>query len=95
MPSLVPSLNGKSVDMSCLNKTGVAIMDYRGLRYPISPAGSCVSSEHWGFVRDANNKQLAKLVNRTIEKIWGHIFVVSKKFLAEFIDEVHDFCQVK
>jgi poly(3-hydroxyalkanoate) synthetase len=82
LPSTDPKLNGKPVEMNVLKKAQVAILDYRGARDMISPGGSCVASETWGQTDGGN---------RTVEKKIGHIFVVSKKFLAEFLDTVTDF----
>jgi poly(3-hydroxyalkanoate) synthetase len=93
LPSPLEKLNGKPVNMDSLRKLEVAIMDYRGSRDPISPPGSCVASEHWGLIWDHTKGKPTTLVNRTIEKYMGHVFVVSKKFLDEFIEEAHDFCQ--
>lgn len=93
LPSSLEELNGKPVDMDSLRKAEVAIMDYRGSRDPISPPGSCIASETWGLIWDHTKGKPEIPVNRTVEKYMGHVFVVSKKFLAEFIEEVHDFCQ--
>jgi len=93
MPSSVEELNGKPVNMNSLTKAEVAIMDYRGSRDPISPPGSCVASEHWGLIWDQTRGKPTVPVNRTVEKHMGHVFVISKKFLADFIEEAHDFCQ--
>jgi hypothetical protein len=93
LPSPLEKLNGKPVNMDSLRKLEVAIMDYRGSRDPISPPGSCVASEHWGLIWDHTKGKPTTPVNRTIEKHMGHVFVVSKKFLDEFIEEAHDFCQ--
>jgi len=82
LPSGNPALDGKPVDMNALQEAGVAIFDYRGTRDPIAPPGSCVASETWGQVGSGN---------QTIEKDVGHIFVVSKKLLAEFLYWANDF----
>lgn len=82
LPSTDPTLDGKPVDMNVLKKAEVAILDYRGARDMISPGGSCVASETWGQTDGGN---------RTVEKKIGHIFVVSRKFLAEFLDIVTEF----
>jgi len=82
LPSTDPTLDGKPVDMNVLKKAEVAILDYRGTRDMISPGGSCVASETWGQTDGGN---------RTVEKKIGHIFVVSRKFLAEFLDTVTEF----
>ncbi len=82
LPSTEPTLDGNPVDMRVLKKADVAILDYRGTRDLISPAGSCVASETWGQTDGGN---------RTVEKNIGHIFVVSRKLLAGFLDTVIDF----
>ncbi|MCX7634432.1 MAG: alpha/beta fold hydrolase, partial [Syntrophales bacterium] len=82
LPSPLPELNGRRVDMAALAEARVTIMDYRGSRDPIAPAGSCVASETWGMVGRGN---------RTVEKNIGHIFVVSRKLLGEFLDNVRYF----
>ncbi|NPU84359.1 MAG: alpha/beta hydrolase [Syntrophaceae bacterium] len=84
LPSTDPDLDGKPVNMDALRKADVAVFDYRGSRDPIAPAGSCIASETWG--RTGNG-------NRTIEKDIGHIFVVSRKLLSEFLSAVKDFLQ--
>ena len=90
LPSSVPELDGKPVNMDMLNRADVAIFDYRGLRDPIAPVGSCLASERWGRIE--KNQQLTKGgLNRTIEKNVGHIFVVSKILLAEYLSTVADF----
>jgi len=89
LPSKIKELDGKPVDMSILKESGVRIFDYRGLRDPISPAGSCVASEIWGQSKDIGISRGG--LNRTIEKNVGHIFVVSKKLLAEFLLFVNAF----
>jgi len=90
MPSDCPELDGKPVNMDVLAQADIDIFDYCGLRDPIAPAGSCRASERWGRLH--KNQQLtAEGLNRTIEKNIGHIFVVSRKLLAEFLDAVTDF----
>lgn len=92
LPSNNPKFDGKPVDMGMLKKAGVIIFDYRGDRDPISPPGSCVASETWGASAGKGSKSTtAAGLNRTIEKNVGHIFVVSKKLLADYISEVSDF----
>ncbi|MFA7464493.1 MAG: hypothetical protein WCY54_05505 [Syntrophales bacterium] len=88
LPSSVPELDGKPVDMGALRRAGVQIFSYRGTRDPIAPAGSCVASELWGMVEDGNLAVSRGGLNRTIEKNVGHIFVVSKQLLAEYLDIV-------
>lgn len=90
LSSSIPALNDKPVDMHALTRTGVQLMDYRGLRDPISPAGSCVASETWGAAPKSNSKTIDGL-NRTIEKNIGHIFVVSRKLLAEYLEHAIHF----
>lgn len=84
LSSSIPALNGKPVDMHALTRAGVQLMDYRGQRDPISPVGSCIASEHWG-VNSGENSKTTDGLNRTIEKNIGHIFVVSRKLLAEYL----------
>lgn len=91
LPSSNPKLDGKPVDMDILKKAGVAIFDYRGQRDPISPAGSCLSSELWGQKHTKNISNTQGGLNRTIEKNVGHIFVVSKKLLSEFNQSIIEF----
>ncbi len=103
LPSNEPHLDGKPVNMGILKEAGVQIFDYRGERDPISPIGSCVSSELWGMVEneimqdehctvnECNLKETRGGLNRTIEKNIGHIFVVSKVLLSEYLDIVNKF----
>ncbi|MFZ2397581.1 MAG: alpha/beta fold hydrolase [Smithella sp.] len=91
LPSGNPKFDGKPVNMSILKKAGVRIFDYKGSRDPIAPAGSCVAGETWGMVDKGNVKFTSDGLNRVIEKNIGHIFVVSRKLLAEFLDLVEDF----
>lgn len=93
LPSSNPKFDGKPVDMSILKKAGVRIFDYKGLRDPIAPAGSCVAGETWGCVDTGNVKITCGGLNRVIEKNIGHIFVVSRKLLAEYLELVEDFYQ--
>lgn len=90
LPSKVPELDGKPVNMDALNLADIAIFDYRGLRDPIAPVGSCLTSERWGR-KEGNLQMTCGGLNRTIEKNVGHIFVVSKRLLAEFFDSVTEF----
>lgn len=93
LPSDNPDLDGKPVNMDILKKAGVVIFDYRGDRDPISPPGSCVASETWGAssAGKGSKSTTAGGLNRTIEKNVGHIFVVSRKLLADYICEVSEF----
>ncbi|MBF0202911.1 MAG: hypothetical protein HQK67_01065 [Desulfamplus sp.] len=91
LPSSEPHLDGKPVNMDILKEAQVQIFDYRGERDPISPVGSCVSSETWGMVQDENLSQTRGGLNRTIEKNVGHIFVVSTLLLSEYLDVVKKF----
>ncbi len=84
-------LDGKPVDMDSLAKAQVALFDYRGTRDPISPPGSCVASETWGMLSKASDNTVPSQVNWTIEKNIGHIFVVSKKFLFEYLKYLNAF----
>jgi hypothetical protein len=91
LPSTNPDLDGKPVNMEALREAGVRIFDYRGLRDPIAPAGSCVASQLWGQHLDGNVLVTRGGLNRTFEKNIGHIFVVSKQLLAEYLQIVSDF----
>jgi poly(3-hydroxyalkanoate) synthetase len=93
LPSENPRFNGKPVNMSILKKAGVRIFDYKGSRDPIAPAGSCVAGETWGQVDKGNTGFTSESLNRTIEKNIGHIFVVSRKLLAEYLALVENFYQ--
>ncbi|QTA79767.1 alpha/beta hydrolase fold-containing [Desulfonema limicola] len=97
-----PKLDKKPVNMDMLRRAGVAIFDYRGQRDPIAPAGSCTASELWGQTDKCSTEgQTGNLcitrggLNRTIEKNVGHIFVVSKILLAEYLEIVNEFYQDK
>lgn len=85
LSSKVSKLDGQPVDMNVLTRAGVQLMDYRGLRDPIAPIGSCIASETWGA--NPSRSDISSSLNRTIDKNIGHIFVVSRKHLAEFIDK--------
>ena len=91
LPSTVPELDGQPVDMKALARGGVVIFDYRGSRDPIAPPGSCVASQLWGTRDDGNIQMTRGGLNRTFEKNIGHIFVVSKTLLAEYLKTVSDF----
>ncbi|MGZ3598180.1 MAG: hypothetical protein ACXWMS_12470 [Syntrophales bacterium] len=91
LPSTNPDLNGKTVNMGILKDAGVRIFCYSGRRDPIAPVGSCVASELWGQTGDGNIGISRGGLNRTIEKNIGHIFVVSKQLLAEYLQIVSDF----
>jgi poly(3-hydroxyalkanoate) synthetase len=91
LPSTNPKLDGKPVNMDILKKAGVSIFDYKGSRDPIAPPGSCVAGESWGQVGCGNVGFTSAALNRTIEKNIGHIFVVSRKHLAEYLEMVNDF----
>ena len=91
LPSSRPELDGRPVTMEILARAGLAIFDYRGDRDPISPTGSCIASEKWGLCARCNVSTTGSGLNRTIEKNIGHIFVVSRKLLAEFLGAVTTF----
>jgi len=91
LPSAHPKFDGKPVNMKILKKAGVTLLDYRGSRDPIAPAGSCVASETWGQVNRGNGRTPGGPLNRTIEKNIGHIFVVSRKHLADYLKDVEQF----
>ena len=65
--------------------------DYRGSRDPIAPPGSCVAGQLRGTRDDGNIQKTRGGLNRTFEKNIGHIFVVSKTLLAEYLKTVSDF----
>jgi len=91
LPSSNPDLDGKPVRMDALRQSGVQIFDYRGLRDPIAPPGSCIASQTWGLVQEGNMAITRSGLNRTIEKNIGHIFVVSKQLLADYLQSVSSF----
>ena len=91
LPSTIPKLDAKPVDMDALRRGEVQIFDYRGSRDPIAPPGSCVASQLWGQTQDGNIRMTRGGLNRTIEKNIGHIFVVSKPLLSEYLKAVHSF----
>jgi poly(3-hydroxyalkanoate) synthetase len=90
LPSSNPALDGKPVQMDALDEAGVLIFCYRGTRDPIAPAASSVPSELWGEIGKHVGVSRGGL-NRLIEKNVGHIFVVSKVLLAEYLTLVNDF----
>ncbi len=91
LPSSVKALDGKPVNMNALKDAGVAIFNYRGDRDVIAPPGSCVAGDLWGVTEEGNISVSRGGLNRTIEKHAGHIFVVSRTLLAEFLDLVSAF----
>jgi poly(3-hydroxyalkanoate) synthetase len=91
LPSSVKALDGKPVNMDALKEAGVVVFSYRGDRDVIAPTGSCVASEMWGAKDDGNIIVVRGGLNRTIEKHAGHIFVVSKTLLAEFLQLANTF----
>jgi len=90
LPSTNPALDGKPANMGILRDAGVRIFCYRGTRDPIAPVGSCVAGDIWGLTEDNIGISRGGL-NRTIEKNIGHIFVVSKQLLAEYLQVVSEF----
>jgi len=90
LPSSVPALDGKPVRMGALDEAGVLVFCYRGTRDPIAPTGSCVACELWGEIGKNIGVSRGGL-NRLIEKNVGHIFVVSRALLAEYLALVNDF----
>ncbi|HOW58078.1 MAG TPA: hypothetical protein PKZ12_08740, partial [Smithellaceae bacterium] len=73
----------------------VCLFEYRGTRDVIAPPGSCVANEKWGKVGCGNIGFTSSALNRTIEKNVGHIFVVSRKHLSEFLEMVREFYNAK
>ncbi|MGD9366176.1 MAG: hypothetical protein PVH87_10785 [Desulfobacteraceae bacterium] len=90
LPSKIPELDGRPVDIDILSEAGVRFLDYRGERDPISPPGSSLSSIMGGEML-CEKTEFRTGMRRHIEKNAGHIFVVSEKLLAEYIDLVTDF----
>jgi poly(3-hydroxyalkanoate) synthetase len=90
LPSKVAELDGRPVDIDILPRAGVRFLDYRGERDPISPAGSCLDSIMGGATL-CQKMEVRTGMRRHIEKNAGHIFVVSQKLLAEYLDLVTDF----
>ncbi|MGD9249162.1 MAG: hypothetical protein PVI60_14455, partial [Desulfobacteraceae bacterium] len=90
LPSKIPQLDGRPVEIDILPKAGVRFLDYRGERDPIAPAGSCLGSIMGGEMI-CELTEIRTGMRRHIEKNAGHIFVVSEKLLAEYIDLVTDF----
>ena len=74
-----------------MKKAGVRIFDYKGSRDPIAPAGSCVAGQIWGMTGKGNVPFTSGHLNRVIEKNIGHIFVVSRKLLAQYLEMVEAF----
>jgi poly(3-hydroxyalkanoate) synthetase len=92
LPSTNPKFDGRPVNMNILKKAGVRIFDYKGSRDPIAPAGSCVAGETWGMTgRGGNVPFTSGQLNRVIEKNIGHIFVVSRKLLVQYLEMVEAF----
>ena len=91
LPSTNPELDGRPVNMEILKKAGVRIFDYKGSRDPIAPAGSCVAGQIWGMTGKGNVPFTSGHLNRVIEKNIGHIFVVSRKLLAQYLEMVEAF----
>ncbi|SEI87850.1 alpha/beta hydrolase fold [Allopseudospirillum japonicum] len=93
LSSEIAELDGQPVDMEALTRHQVALFDYRGQRDPIAPVGSCVASERWGRTHEGNLQCTRGGLNRTIERNIGHIFVVSKTLLAEYMQQVLAFLE--
>jgi hypothetical protein len=91
LPSSNPQFDGRPVNMDILRDADVAIFEYKGSRDPIAPAGSCVAAETWGRIGRGNIGLTGKALNRAIEKNIGHIFVVSRKHLSEYLTAVNEF----
>ncbi len=89
LPSTRAELDNQPVNMNILADAGVSIFNYRGVRDPIAPIGSCIAGELWGQTDNVTTS--ATGLNRTIEKNVGHIFVVSKKLLGQYLDSVTEF----
>ncbi len=91
LPSRVPELDGRPVDMNVLTEAGIAYFDYRGMRDPITPMGSGLYGHLGENPPGGSMKATRTGLNRAIEKNIGHIFVVSQKLLAEYLEMVMDF----
>ena len=91
LPSTNPKFDGRPANMNIQKKAGGRIFDYKGSRDPIAPAGSCVAGETWGMAGGGNVPFTSGQLNRVIEKNIGHIFVVSRKLLAQYLEMVEDF----
>jgi hypothetical protein len=79
LPSTVAELDGQPVDLNALVAAGVSSFDYRGLRDPITPPGSCLNTI-------LTHTATRSCLNPTIEKNIGHIFLVSRQLLAEYLE---------
>ncbi|PCI29793.1 MAG: hypothetical protein COB67_03340 [SAR324 cluster bacterium] len=92
LPSGVPQLHDKPVDMKALEDADITILDYRGTRDTIAPPSTCIASELWGK-RLKNRSITQNGLNRTIEKNVGHGFVVNPVLLKDFVGVAIDFLQ--
>ncbi|HPY06910.1 MAG TPA: hypothetical protein PK953_04290 [Smithellaceae bacterium] len=91
LPSTNPKFDGQPVNMDMLRKVGVAIFEYKGSRDPIAPAGSCVAADIWGLARPDASGRKGRPRNVSIEKNIGHIFVGSRRHLAQYLAAVNEF----
>ncbi len=91
LPSTVAELDGQPVDLNALVAAGVSSFDYRGLRDPITPPGSCLDVILSPGLPCGSRTATRSGLNRTIEKNIGHIFVVSRQLLAEYLEMVKAF----
>lgn len=91
LPSTNPGFDGQPVNMDMLRKAGVAIFEYKGSRDPIAPAGSCVAADIWGLAGADATGGKGRPRNVSIEKNVGHIFVGSRRHLAEYLAAVNEF----
>jgi poly(3-hydroxyalkanoate) synthetase len=85
LPSILPEFDGKPVNLDILEKANVRFLDYRGLRDPITPIQSSLNNVLDIHVGGGCVEISCPHLNRSIEQNVGHIFVVSKRLLAEFI----------
>ncbi len=95
LPSIVPELNGKPVRLDILEKANVQFLDYRGLRDPITPIQSSLNNVLDIHVGGGCLEFSCPHLNRSIEQNVGHIFVVSKRLLSEFIMLLQSFFDEK
>lgn len=91
LPSANPKFDGQPVNMEFLRKAEVTIFEYKGSRDPIAPAGSCVAADIWGMSAANVSGRKGRTRNVSIEKNIGHIFVGSRRHLAEYLAAVNKF----
>jgi poly(3-hydroxyalkanoate) synthetase len=85
LPSIVPELDGNPVRLDILETANVRFLDYRGLRDPITPIQSSLNNVLDIHVGGGCLEFSCPHLNRSIEQNVGHIFVVSKRLLSDFV----------